>query len=335
MKKRITVALFSLLAVLAGVAWWVTSPSKPPGIEEPDGIEAMAVEREAQPISKSGSMEAPKEPATINVYGRVRGIVYTTQGVFDSTRSFSASVRGPDSSFDVTNEMRTATFHAALKEGDYSYCYQGPFTNQNGAVTYPIAARIERRAVPIDDGSWIHNLWLAFASHSYFTLRSNSSAAAVWPTGLREANEGRMGIRAFYRALPGSPFPAQIDYLAEGYEYFESESHNLQRVALPPPFDSGYTNFVTHTTKSTRLQGFLFPLRCEITRFGVVQENRAFRLNTLTVTQISVESFAVGTNPIAHPTLSGSVRVLVVPRNEFVAAPNGVWPRLRGEVLGE
>jgi hypothetical protein len=254
-------------------------------------------------------MEAPKEPATINVYGRVRGIVYTTQGVFDSTRSFSASVRGPDSSFDVTNEMRTATFHAALKEGDYSYCYQGPFTNQNGAVTYPIAARIERRAVPIDDGSWIHNLWLAFASHSYFTLRSNSSAAAVWPTGLREANEGRMGIRAFYRALPGSPFPAQIDYLAEGYEYFESESHNLQRVALPPPFDSGYTNFV--------------------------QENRAFRLNTLTVTQISVESFAVGTNPIAHPTLSGSVRVLVVPRNEFVAAPNGVWPRLRGEVLGE
>jgi len=274
----------------------------------------------------------------VTFWGTISNAFCLPNGIHEEGRSFRVTVDGAECSFDTTNQAAGGDSHAAFKGQEYSYYYHGLYTNELGVVTKPIAARIELRAVPRDDGSWINYLWLAFACHSYFVSRPDSNALPIWATGLKATWETNMRTTALYMPLGGSPFPKEVDYISDGADYFEGRTAGLlQRRPLLPPLDVGYTNFVLRTLEVTNIDGQLLPVESEICRFVPVRggESRG-SLRTLVTSHIIVNTLAVGPGKVVHPTFSGSavvldgrfvnstspIRVLHLPMT------NGAWPSL-------
>ena len=278
------------------------------------------------------SMAAP----SVTFWGSISNTFYLPNEITRNTRSFKVVVNGSDSSYDVTNGAHR--YHAAFKNGELSSTSEGPATNHLGLLTNAVSARIERRQVPRDDACWINYLWLAFGCHSYFTSRSDLSALPIWPTSDRQTDEddAKMGTLAFYTSLPGSKFPSEVNYVAEGFDYFRGNSGLWQRSPLLPPLNAGYTNFSGHTVTYTNIEGLLIPAHFEIHRYAPKRSgpdaNAALRI--LTDTSINVDRIVAGVDEVAQPGFNG---ILVAQdfrastptsavRYVWMPMTKGVWP---------
>lgn len=254
----------------------------------------------------------------------------------EKSRKFQATVDGANSAYVVEDSERGTKSSAAFKAGEYSYTFVGPFTNKNGQVSTPIAARIENRDHPRDDGSWINYLWLGFGSHHYFTSHLNQAIEPIWLTGLHESNEDNLGLSASYTPLPNSSYPKFVAYISDGYEYFEGKkSGALLRKRLRHPFDLGFTNIILNLYSYTNLDDELYPTEFEISRFGVQnmwQTNASLKL--LVRSRVFVTSIEKHAQPVSNPEFKGQIYAMDATASApgqrayavHVPMTNGNWP---------
>lgn len=242
-------------------------------------------------------------------YGTISNSFDLNGKIDAGVRRFKVCVEGINSSFDVTNTQRDAHSHGAFIGDDYSSYTQLPFVNPStGNLEVPIAARIDRRPTPPDDGKWINYLWLAFASHSYFTNRSGLDAAPIWTTGLTADQEKSMPVFARYEPLPDSPFPSHVAYFTDGFRYSrDTHTKSLLKIAFEHPFEGGITNFVGRTGSVTNIAGVLYPMSFDITRYGVAKgrANTGATLKPLMVSHIAVTKVELSDQIVRPPAFEG------------------------------
>jgi hypothetical protein len=243
-------------------------------------------------------LNASAGPKSITLCGSISNTAYLPNGIEHESRKFEVTISNSACFYMITNPATGSHIRAAFSGGELTLNYRGPWTNRSGAVLYPSSFRTERRQVPRADGTWLQYLWFAFGCHSYFTNRSDASALPVWVTDpkMNDKDEARMGTRAFYKALPGSPFPSEVNYVSDGCDYFIGHTAGiLQKLPLPPPLNAGYTNFVGRTTAQTNIQGLLLPVRFEVDRYGPKRQPPDTRaaLTSLAHTTVAVEGVAL------------------------------------------
>lgn len=242
----------------------------------------------------------------ITVWGTISNNEYYPDGPRRMTRLFEVSSDGSDSSIFITNVATHMTAQTTWKSGERFYYFQLPRTNSLGTVSNVSGARFDHQQVPYLDSSFNECAWLAFASHSYFTHRTNDDTLPIWPTGLRPENDGKIGTRAFYTSLKGSFFPSEVAYVTDGFEHFEGLTKGiLQGIQLLPPLDQGFTNYIGRTIATTNLAGREVPLQFEIFRYGP-NVNDPGKLSTLKLLMhcvIDVSGVAIAAGKIGYPPL--------------------------------
>jgi hypothetical protein len=281
------------------------------------------------------SFESTAVGETTSFLGSISNSFYRADGtVSQHEGDFEMSVNGLNSTFNITNRYQNQENHALFTNGEFSVVYRKPETHSD--TMSPEAARTEKLAVPREDGSWINYLWVALGSHVYFNSRTNQDADPVWTTGLNANNQKQMGIRAVYQALQKAPFPNRVDYISQGFMFFESRSTKmLQKAPLDHPLDLGYTNFSVRVTGITNIEDRVFPIDIVIKRYRPKQENG--RLNELTLlveSQIHIQRIERGDKPLLAPNIGNQTVVIderyATPTSRtpavFMIATNGQWP---------
>jgi hypothetical protein len=273
----------------------------------------------------------------ISIWGTLSNNVYFSDGVRRDTRIFTVSSDGADASLLITNPATGMTAQTTWKAGDRFYNFQLTRTNNFGAISNVSGARIDHTQTPLLDGSYAECVWLPFASHSYFTNRTNDSALPIWPTGIPTKDEGRIGTRAFYGTLTNSIFPSEVAYVTDGFEHFiGSTAGMLQSIPLRSPLRDGFTNYFGHTIIATNMSGHEVPLKFEIFRYGPALSgpDRYSALVLLSYHVIEVIGISIGENQIEYPrfgtkaaiadtrtvTSTSAVRLVIH------SASSNIWP---------
>ena len=246
------------------------------------------------------------EAEVVTVWGTISNNVYYPDGSRRMIRFFEASTDGTNSSILITNVTTRLISQTGWKAGDRFYSFQLPQTNSLGTVSNVSGARVDHNQVPYLDNTFNECVWLAFASHSYFTHRTNDSASPIWPTGLRPENDDKIGTRAFYTVLKESFFPSEVAYVCDGFLHVEGVTKGiLQKIPLRPPLDQGYTNYIGRAVATTNIAGVEVPLKFEVFRYGPVASGpeALSELKMLMYCVIEVNQVAIKLSGVDHPPL--------------------------------
>lgn len=278
---------------------------------------------------------------SIRFRGSISNSFFLPDGLSSEIRRFEVKVSAAGSSYDITNAAM-ASFHATLKSGEIAHYFEQARTSRSGVVSNTVAAQIESRPCPRDDGSWVNYLWLAFGCHSYFTNRPDDRALPIWRTALlpRDEDEARMNITASYTALHGSPFPAEVRYLIDGFDYVRGPTKGiLQKIPLRPPLDTGYAVFTGQAITFTNVGGFIVPVQFDITRYAPLRSGNSTTgaLRVLTYTSIAVDSINVVTDLVETPRFRGTAVAVDLRtanptsqvRMVLRRMTNGNWPNIQ------
>ena len=273
---------------------------------------------------------------TFTFFGTISNVFFMPGTIYEGDRNFKFRVRGTNSSCEITNRDLIRHSHASFIGNNYYYYHVGPYTNKQGSVSFPVAARIDDKNFPRDDGSWINDLWLAFGCNNYFTNRVDLAAMPIWRTGLSIEDDVKMGTKALYSALSGAQFPNRIDYLSDGYDYFKGKSGDLvQKRKLTPPLDRGYTNFMGRALAFTNVGGVSLPVEFEICRFAPDRNSHAKgALRQLQYAHITVDNILINNEEISPPQISEPAVAIdyrflnskAQVKQIFLPINNGKWP---------
>lgn len=210
--------------------------------------------------------------------------------------------------FRATVSGESVHFHTATEDGrkyhECAFVDSTTYTVFGGRVAERelVAAEVDYRSFPRDDGSMINYLWLAYGSGSYFEERTTNRLHPIW--SLDDPYLARQGftVDASWERYPEGRLPLKVLYYNDGYARTRSGVRKW-----PPPFDQGFTNAIYEVTASTNVLGRWMPLSFRFMRYGVEPTvYSSNRLAIITAVEVRVTEIGwQGTGGVLRPAFRG------------------------------
>jgi hypothetical protein len=153
---------------------------------------------------------------------------------------------------------------------DENTIYRHAFYESNDLTTNAVnTATIEEAGIPVDDGSTINYLWLAYASECYWALRDDNRAHPIWLLRGSSLRNTGFTIPATWSLSAASPrLPEKIIYLNEGLQWSNAGASGPDFPRYAPPFAQGFTNAVFERLSTTNLAMLSLPSEFTFTRYA-------------------------------------------------------------------
>jgi hypothetical protein len=198
------------------------------------------------------------------------------------------------------------------------------FQNTNGSVKATnYSGIVEERESPRDDGSNISYLWLAFGSRCLLTSRTNHYLRPVWTLDDPRLTLEDYRLPATWELLEPGGLPRMVNYFGDGYWHVVMQNRR-EALAMPPPFNSRFTNAVYKVHVWTNFAHMVLPTACSFTRFGVQNAAlaRQFEAAVVSHSEFAVTSLSPNSGKISiKPIFSGS---LIATDTRFTEASDGI-----------
>lgn len=220
-------------------------------------------------------------------YGSCRWSVITSNKLSGLNTGYCSAT------FDGTNIYKV--YHFANRDRTNAFRLQNGQLNRRD-LTAPVQSRneatliVSSNAMPAVDGDLIAPLWLAFASQCVLDSQGSSGLITpVWPTG----DTPRKHHADWLKSDREPHFPARVVYRNNGVVRVIDEVSNREvEVALPAPYQNGYTQAVFEVQGFKVAGDFEYPVSARLTQYGrKANAIDSSDLKVISVVDIVCESF--------------------------------------------